>query len=659
MIRFFIISFLLIISFVNSFFGQVTNLLDNTDTLMSILKKSSCSDYPEAGIEILYEVGEGNLVPYPPIYNYTYEIAFKVYDVNQIGELSDVVLPKESGCKIVKLKAVAYNLEGNNVVASELEKSDIIVEEYARGLDVLKFSIPNVKDGTVVKYKYLIKDGGVRSGWCFQRKDIPVRYSKFTFTTGINSIITSSLESSVPFKAFSSQKKYEQAKDAALSLVEEGHNNAIVRSWTRRNVPPFIAEPYIGNSFRHLERVSINYNGYSGGGYFFPIVENWEKFNKEKWYDGYFKTAFQKSEAIANIGSEITGSDRLELAKNLYYFFLKYMSRDGFAREPINCWEKKQGNEVSLSKLLCAIYRNKGFESDLVLLANKNSEQLNPLLYNISDITNYVVRIIIDGKAYFLNTSSKDLPFGYLPLSYYNGYARIVNATGEAVNLDPELAVNSNTAQVILAVDEENSTVFKVSFKHRFGVYDAIGIRKEWQMDSAAFRNKYLSGNKEISKQKGMEINSVFMENVDNLEEKLTLSINATLRLDAQTGQLSLDPYFYKPFADNFLGSSQTRKLPIIFDYVSYDAYRFIMKLGKHWEVDELPKAKVSTLGDPPVSRFLQTIAHDEEKNDVYLNLKYENAGLSFEAERAADLKGFYGDAIKTFNQKLVIKRKG
>src|SRR5690606_14588903 len=114
------------------------------------------------------------------------------------------------------------------------------------GVDVYKFSIPNVKDGTVVKYNYFITNGGVTSVWKFQRLDVPVKFSKFTFLTVKSSIITSSIESSVPFRAFTSQKKYDGAKEEATSLVEEVHNNTISRSWTRRNIPPFISEPKSG-----------------------------------------------------------------------------------------------------------------------------------------------------------------------------------------------------------------------------------------------------------------------------------------------------------------------------------------------------------------------------------------------------------------------------
>jgi hypothetical protein len=117
------------------------------------------------------------------------------------------------------------------------------------------------------------------------------------------------------------------------------------------------------------------------------------------------------------------------------------------------------------------MYRNAGFQSDMVLIANKQSEAINPLLYNIEDITNIATCVVFNGVMYFVDASQKILPFGYLPTNYYNGYTRIVNGQGgAAVELRPELANNITSTFVSIKPAEES----KENYNYKFS------IKKHW-----------------------------------------------------------------------------------------------------------------------------------------------------------------------------------
>ena len=102
-------------------------------------------------------------------FNYIQGIGFKVLtDVHERIKIYDKegfdyatisqLLYKSGGDKesISGLKAYTYNLENGKVVKSKMEKSAVFSTALNKYRDEEKFTLPNVKEGSVVEYQYLI-----------------------------------------------------------------------------------------------------------------------------------------------------------------------------------------------------------------------------------------------------------------------------------------------------------------------------------------------------------------------------------------------------------------------------------------------------------------------------------------------------------------------
>ena len=63
---------------------------------------------------------------------------------------------KTSEEKVSKVKAATYNLEGGKVVTSELNKSDIFKTDMSYNFNQVSFTLPNVKEGSVIEFSYKI-----------------------------------------------------------------------------------------------------------------------------------------------------------------------------------------------------------------------------------------------------------------------------------------------------------------------------------------------------------------------------------------------------------------------------------------------------------------------------------------------------------------------
>lgn len=78
------------------------------------------------------------------------------------------------------LKATAYNLENGNVVKTKMESSMVFEERLDKNRKRIKFSVPQVKVGTVIEYEYRIESDYYYDlrDW-YAQKEIPVLYTKY------------------------------------------------------------------------------------------------------------------------------------------------------------------------------------------------------------------------------------------------------------------------------------------------------------------------------------------------------------------------------------------------------------------------------------------------------------------------------------------------
>ena len=106
-------------------------------------------------------------------------VIIKILD-NTEFDRGDVTIPYNSSSSVSRLKAFTYNMENGSLVTTKLEKSNIFKEKVDDNTSNLKFSMPNVKEGSVIEYSYSVNYGNYRSlnPWYFQTS-IPVIRSEY------------------------------------------------------------------------------------------------------------------------------------------------------------------------------------------------------------------------------------------------------------------------------------------------------------------------------------------------------------------------------------------------------------------------------------------------------------------------------------------------
>ena len=125
-------------------------------------------DYGES--QIIYDQNEGFVV------EYSRHFRAKVFKKSGYDLANQELILYHNGNgqeKIVALKGSVYNMENGKVVESTLEKSMIFQEEMDSRHTEQKFTLPNVREGSILEFYYKVRsDFWSLPDWQFQH-DIP------------------------------------------------------------------------------------------------------------------------------------------------------------------------------------------------------------------------------------------------------------------------------------------------------------------------------------------------------------------------------------------------------------------------------------------------------------------------------------------------------
>ena len=93
--------------------------------------------------------------------------------------MTEDIFAVEGDEQVESIKATAFNLEGGKVVKTSLKKSDVVKTKIDEHNYQVEFTVPNVKEGTVIEYEYTIHSQlfWLLHDWYAQR-EIPVVYAK-------------------------------------------------------------------------------------------------------------------------------------------------------------------------------------------------------------------------------------------------------------------------------------------------------------------------------------------------------------------------------------------------------------------------------------------------------------------------------------------------
>jgi hypothetical protein len=558
--------------------------------------------------------------------------------------------------RISSVKAYTYNLEGNSIVTTELDRKSVKDEKGSNSYRSVLFNLPHVKKGSVIEYAYTITTPLMHrdkpATWSFQG-NVPFAWSEYRIT------IPSFLEYKMAFGGYLNLhiNKHE------LVNTDMGHSKyngrGLAYRFVIKDAPAFVNEPYITTPADYLSKISFELASVAiPGALEKRYSQTWDQvdrtLNEVPWFGGELRKSSYLKETTELISR--TTNDPAERKRLAYTHMQNYMKWDGYTGLGSSvgvkkAYDNKKGNDSDINIALVTLLRELGLECNPVILSTRSHGRIMqeiPLLESF----NYVVgHVKIGEKEYLLDATQKYAKPGLLPEYALNGYGRLIpkNGVGKFLELTPR-DTKSKLEMIKAEIDPEEGTV-KGSYVISYGGYEAFSWREKYAAES---ENVYSD---DLKKQLGeWRISNMVIK---NKSEDLTGTVGVTCDFEIEHDETSQGLFYFNPilagrWVENPLKSKE-RIYPLDFSSGISSSFIGNFKLPDGYMLEEMPKAEVVVLPEKG-GRFAYQVT--QNGNVIQVNSTIIIAKSNFSALEYHGLKELFERIVQKHAQPLVIRKK-
>jgi transglutaminase-like putative cysteine protease len=552
---------------------------------------------------------------------------------------------------------VTYNLENGSIVKTKLNGEGKFKKNVNEYWNEASITMPNVKEGSVVEFKYTLKSENVVKFPTFDfQYDIPVNFVEYKTEIPefyiYKPILTGFFRPESETKVVSGYQNFDNENNHTVNLSYQQINTI----YSAYKVPAIKEERYVDNIDNYKSSVKYELEKTR-----FPDVP--EKNYSLTWED-VAKTIFKEKE----FGKQITEhayfeQDLRTILKNattesekintIFKFVqnkmhwnneYSYYSDKGVKK----AYEENTGNAAEINFILIAMLNYAGINANAVLTSTISH---GIPVFPSRTIFNYVVASAkVDGKNILMDATNKFTTPNILPFYALNWTGRMIrqDGTSEEINLVPK-TMSKELFNMMVSIDATG----KVSGKFRVQKTDYEALRFREKYGSAASEN-YLE--KIENDFDGIHITDYSVENkATDLSQPIIETFNFT---SDNVSEIIGDKIFINPL----LFFTQTknpfvqekRELPIYFGYPAQEKYNITFEIPAGYTVESLPKS--ITIATPEnIGLFSFKIVAAENKIQVSVTSEMNTALVS--ADFYDTLKMFYQKAIDKQNEKIVLKK--
>ncbi|MDX1278809.1 DUF3857 domain-containing protein [Oceanihabitans sediminis] len=571
--------------------------------------------------------------------------------------------------KLIGLKAVTYNLNGKKIEEDKLRSNGIFEEATNKYWETTKFTMPNVKEGSVIEYRYTIVSPFTGIDDIPFQQSIPIKkldfelktpeyylyqtllnprasyIPKFTNTKATNSFTISSKERNISNRVVTASTTNKSTIDYVDNVV----------SASLDNIPALKGEEYVDNLGNYqskliLELQSIQYPGE-------PIknlATSWDKVTKTIYDNSDFggelnKTGYFNKDVDALIASVSSPEEKTALIFDFVKAKVKWNDLHGYTTDlgVAKAYREGVGNIADINLMLVSMLRYAGIEANPILVSTKSNGI--PLLPTRSGFNYVICAAELNGGVVYLDASEHYTTANILPSKTLNWLGRLIreNGTSEWVELIPKVS-SREMVSISIKLNEDLSATGKV--RNHLTNYQA-----------ARFRNKYHNFNKEemmasLEKNRGaLEVLEYDNKNVKDLSKPIlqTYDFHLESALEEIGDKVYFSPMLFFASKENPF-KEDTRNYPIDFVYPFSDKYIINMQLPEGYVVDTLTESsKIQFNGTEGEYTFLSNQKGNILQFTVSLDLN-KSLVLASDYEQ---FKQFYQLKVEKELEKVVLKK--
>ncbi len=559
---------------------------------------------------------------------------------------------------VIDLEGAIYNLVEDNIIAGTIKK-DSIAETYGNSQQTTyKYVFPNLREGCIIEYRYVLKSECCLASNIVLQKDIPIKkleveifvLKSLNYKTTLNpkSTIIPKIESSARVQNFNTELKVGEKFD---DLNQEKDEEEII-TITNSDIPPFHEEPYaINDSYLSkivLEPVQLE-----------PRLQNsidlsWDEVARSIYNSIGFADQIDDFDMFTeDLESIITeNEDDREKAVILFNFIKLKMKWNGLEGYFINKGVKQaymdgSGNVADINLTLLALLRSAGLNANPVLVSTlDNGIASSPTPKGF----NYVICAVhIDGEIMLLDASDEFSSPNILPLKALNWQGKLVKYDGTSMWID-----------LIPKDPSTKKTTLNAKIHSDFSLIGNVKIQySDYQASSYRNQNKTYSDKDLINSIKKGSFGLNVYDFKSKSESDFLNKINQSYEFKSNSlvkkigDKLYFSPLLFlesggNPFIDD------KRQFPVNFMFPFENEYKINIILPEGYELESFPRNEIIQFNDND-GEFNYFVRETGKILQFIISLKVNKTLVL--PEEYQDIRQFYKSIFDKKNEKVILRK--
>ena len=573
--------------------------------------------------------------------------------------------------KLIGLKGTTYYLgEDGKIKEVKLKNEGIFKEETHKYLTQTKITMPDVREGCVIEYRYTINSPFIFNINEFRfQETIPVEKVDVRFKTPEYFVYKTHQRGWVPYKVNSETREREmffRQTVSNLSTLRESGGIPVTSSREVKfkevtytveleNVPALKEESYVGNLKNYTTALQFEMSYIDiPGSTIKTYATTWEDVSKSIFRSDVFGAELERSNYFeSDIDKLITGiSKPEEKISKIFSFVVNKMSWNGYngiyTHEGVKtAYKKGVGNVADINLMLVAMLRYAKVEANPVLVSTKAHGM--PLFPTRNGFNYVIAAVELPAGTMLLDATNKDAEMGVLKTNILNWQGRVVSKEGNSgwVSLS-SIVPAIKSAMVNLEISPELNITGKS--KNRFTGNYAFQYRTEFKSLNNDTQRKKIEA---LSRQ--TELSNLSFDNLSAPGEPVSLEYDfeSMDMIENVSGKLYFSPMIYLATQETPF-KPETRNYPIDYGFPVKDRYIVNIDLPDGYNVESLPENAVYQLPDN-IGSYRYLIS--QNGNKLQLSVEFAINKSFIDARDYDSLKKFYELLIAKENEKVVLSK--
>lgn len=594
--------------------------------------------------------------------NHVYEFKIKIYKKEGLNWADQKVrfyigYENLSEDRLEFSNAVTYNLENEAIVKTKLGNQGAFTKKVNKFWDEKIITLPNVKVGSIIEYKYILKSDNIVKLPDFDfQYDIPVNY--FEYKTDIpeyyiyKPILVGGHKVETDSKLTNGSQSFEDDYNKTKSISYK----QISAFYKGNDIPALAKEPYIDNidnykgSIQHeLERVRYPDQ---------PVKDytiTWEGVANTIFKDKSFgKELNERDFLLEDVKKLLTNVESQKERLNIIFKFVQNKmnwneENDYYTQKGVKkAYADQTGNVAEINFILISMLKLAGIEANPVLVS---TTQNGIPVYPTRTGFNYVVAAAqIEDKQILLDATHKFTSPGILPLNVLNWKGRLIKDDGTSAEIDlVPSTMSKEYSSLMVKIDNLGKIEGKIRIQRTD--YDAYLFRVE---NANKNQENYLE---KLEEQFGdSKISNYTIDNKKtNIQEPVleTFSLNADNRVEIIGGKMFINPLLFFTRSKNPF-TQEIRQMPVYFGYPTQEKFNLNIEIPEGYEIESLPNPIKISSENKEIVYMLNTSG---EGNKIRIISTKEINNSIFAADQYNGLKDLFQKMIASQNEKIVLKK--